>query len=61
VSSAYYGLFHRLTTAGSMLFAIGGEPLRFQAARAFSHTAMRKICDATSATQHAHFHQGWST
>lgn len=46
VSSAYYGLFHRLTTAGSMLFAIGGEPLRFQAARAFSHTAMRKICDA---------------
>lgn len=46
VSSAYYGLFHRLTTAGSMPFAGGGEPLRFQAARAFSHTAMRKVCDA---------------
>ena len=46
LSSAYYGLFHRLTTAGSMPFAAGGEPLRFQAARAFSHTAMRKVCDA---------------
>ena len=46
LSSAYYGLFHRLTTAGSMPFAAGGEPLRFQATRAFSHTAMRKVCDA---------------
>jgi len=46
LSSAYYGLFHKLTTAGSMPFAIGGESLRFQAARAFSHTAMRKVCDA---------------
>lgn len=46
LSSAYYGLFHRLTTAGAMPFAGGGEPLRFQAARAFSHTAMRKVCDA---------------
>lgn len=46
VSSAYYGLFHRLTTAGSMPFVAGGEPLRFQAARAFSHSAMRKVCDA---------------
>lgn len=46
LSSAYYGLFHRLTTAGSMPFAAGGEPLRFQAARAFGHTAMRKVCDA---------------
>ncbi len=46
LSSAYYGLFHWLTTAGSMPFLLGGEPLRFQAARAFSHTAMRKVCDA---------------
>lgn len=46
LSSAYHGLFHQLTTAGSMPFAAGGEPLRFQAARAFSHTAMRKVCDA---------------
>lgn len=46
ISSAYYGLFHTLTTAGSMLFAAGGDPLRFQAARAFSHTGMRKVCDA---------------
>ena len=46
LSSAYYGLFHRLTTAGSMPFTAGGEPLRFQATRAFSHTAMRKVCDA---------------
>ena len=46
LSSAYYGLFHCLTTAGSMPFAPGGEPLRFQAARAFNHAGMRKICDA---------------
>ncbi len=46
LSSAYYGLFHRLTTAGSMPFAAGGEPLRSQATRAFGHTAMRKVCDA---------------
>lgn len=46
VSAAYYGLFHGLTTAGSEAFAGGGEALRFQAARAFSHTAMRKVCDA---------------
>lgn len=46
LSSAYYGLFHRLTTAGSMPFSVGGEPLRSQAARALSHSAMRKVCDA---------------
>jgi len=46
VSSAYYGLFHRLTTAGSMFFANGGDPLQFQAVRAFNHSSMRKVCDA---------------
>jgi len=46
LSPAYYGLFHTLTTAGSMLFSAGEDALRFQAARAFSHTAMRKVCDA---------------
>jgi len=46
LSSAYYGVFHRLTNAGSMRFAAGGDPLRFQAARAFSHATMRKVCDA---------------
>ena len=46
LSSAYYGLFHRLTTAGATPFAPGGDALRFQAARAFSHAAMRKVCDA---------------
>jgi hypothetical protein len=46
ISSAYYGLFHRLTNAGSMLLAAGGEPLRFQTARAFTHVTMRKVCDA---------------
>ena len=46
LSSAWYGLFHRLATACSIAFAAGGEPLRFQAARAFSRTAMRKVCDA---------------
>lgn len=46
LSSAYYGLFHRLTTAGSMPFTGHGDTLRFQVARAFSHAAMRKVCDA---------------
>ena len=46
LSSAYYGLFHRLTTAGSIPFAASGDALRFQVARAFSHSAMRKVCDA---------------
>ena len=46
LSSAYYGLFHRLTTAGSMPFAGSGDTLRFQVTRAFSHSAMRKVCDA---------------
>jgi hypothetical protein len=46
VSAAYYGLFHALTFAGSTVFASGGESLRSQAARAFSHTAMRKVCSA---------------
>lgn len=46
LSAAYYGLFHRLTTAGSMPFAASGDALRFQVARAFSHLAMRKVCDA---------------
>ncbi len=46
LSSAYYGLFHRLTTAGAAPFVLGGDALRFQAARAFNHAAMRKVCDA---------------
>ena len=45
-SAAYYGLFHALTLAGSNVFAAGGEALRFQATRAFSHTAVRKVCGA---------------
>ena len=28
------------------MFAAGGEALRYQAARAYNHTAMRKVCDA---------------
>lgn len=43
---AYYGLFHALALAGSSAFAGGGERLRLQATRAFSHTAMRKVCGA---------------
>lgn len=46
VSAAYYGLFHALTLAGSSVFAGGGENLCFQATRAFSHTAVRKVCGA---------------
>lgn len=43
-SAAYYGLFHALALAGSSVFAAGGDALRFQATRAFSHTAVRKVC-----------------
>lgn len=46
VSSAYYGLFHALSLAGSSVFAGGGEKLQFQATRAFSHTAVHKVCGA---------------
>lgn len=46
VSSAYYALFHCLTSAGSQIFLSGGDPLRNQVTRAFNHTAMRKVCDA---------------
>lgn len=46
ISAAYYALFHQLTSAGSAAFIAGGESLRFQATRAFSHAAMRKVCDA---------------
>ena len=46
VSAAYYGLFHTLALAGSSMFGAGGGPLRFQATRAFSHAAMRKVCAA---------------
>ena len=46
VSAAYYGLFHALTLAGSSVFAGGGDNLRFQTTRAFSHTAVRKVCAA---------------
>ena len=46
ISAAYYGLFHALTLAGSSAFAGGGEKLRFQVTRVFSHTAMHKVCAA---------------
>ena len=46
VSAADYGLFHTLALAGSGIYAAGGERLRFQVTRAFSHTAMRKVCAA---------------
>lgn len=46
ISSAYYGLFHLLTTEGTKPFAAGGSRLSFQATRAFNHAGMRKVCDA---------------
>lgn len=46
VSASYYGLFHALALAGSSVFAGGGEKLRLQATRAYSHTAIRKVCAA---------------
>ena len=45
-SAAYYAVFHALTTAGAQSVAAGNIPLQNQVARAFSHTAMRKVCDA---------------
>jgi hypothetical protein len=45
VSTLYYGLFHRLTSEAAAAFKHGGAPLITQAARAFSHTTMRKVCD----------------
>ena len=46
VSAAYYALFHALTVAGAQSLAQGNSPLQSQVARAFNHTAMRKVCDA---------------
>ena len=46
MSAAYYALFHALTVAGAQSIAQGNSPLQSQVARAFNHTAMRKVCDA---------------
>ena len=46
VSAAYYAVFHALTVAGAQSVAGGNVPLQSQVARAFNHTAMRKVCDA---------------
>lgn len=45
ISAAYYSLFHRLTTEGAAVFAPDNPILAAQAARAFSHTGMRKVCE----------------
>ena len=46
VSTLYYGLFHRLSSAGATPFRGGGLPPVAQVMRVFSHTRMRKVCDA---------------
>lgn len=46
VSAAYYAVFHTLAGAGAQSVAPGSVHLQNQVARAFSHTAMRKVCDA---------------
>ena len=55
LSASYYALFHALITAGSRLFARGGDALRNQVTRAYNHTAMRKICDAYVRSPNAPF------
>ena len=45
ISACYYGLFHRLATQGAAVFGLGGTELRHQAARAYSHSTMRKVCE----------------
>ena len=45
-SAAYYALFHTLAAAGAQIIAPANDPLQNQVTRAFSHTAMRKVCDA---------------
>ncbi len=45
-SAAYYALFHLLANAGAQTFAAGGVELVQQVSPAFSHTTMRKVCDA---------------
>ncbi len=44
ISAAYYGLFHRLTTAGAEAFRGGGVTLERQVSRAYSHSAMKNVC-----------------
>lgn len=46
VSASYYALFHTITTAGAQSVVQGNSTLQKQVARAFNHTAMRKVCDA---------------
>ena len=46
ISAAYYAVFHGLTSNGTRLFAAGGDALCYQAARAYNHTALRKVCEA---------------
>ena len=46
ISAAYYAVFHGLTSKGTRLFAAESDALRYQVARAYNHTAMRKVCEA---------------
>lgn len=46
VSALYYGLFHDLTARGASVFLPGGNALAAQAARAFDHRLMAKVCEA---------------
>ena len=45
ISAVYYGLFHRLSAAGAKAFADRGSDLESQAARAYNHATMRKVCE----------------
>ena len=45
ISTAYYGLFHTLTSAGAGAIATGDPELAARAAREFSHATMKKVCE----------------
>lgn len=46
ISASYYALFHILAGAGAQLISPADAVLRNQVTRAFSHTAIRRVCDA---------------
>lgn len=46
LSGAYYGLFHSLTSEGAQRVAVGDADLAAQIARAYSHSNMRRVCEA---------------
>ena len=60
MSSSYYALFHMLASADARLVAPTDAVLHNQVARAFSHTAVGKVCDAYARSPDRPFPQALS-